>query len=117
MTAKEKAFLERGLREFSRSKSWPDRVARELASKIPAHKNIISTVLISPDRVFVFRLPSDITAASPRPVDVFARHGAFLGSIELPDEPLHISAGAMYFSRTDSDGNVYLERRSYSIRP
>jgi hypothetical protein len=114
----EKDFLERGLRDFVRSKSWPDRVARELAKKIPARKNIVSTVLISAARVFVFRFPPDIAAEAPRlPVDILTRAGVFLGTVELPEEPIFISAGAMYFSRTDTDGNVYLTKRTYSIRP
>ena len=36
ISAKERDFLERGLADFVKSKNWPDRVARELAKKIPA---------------------------------------------------------------------------------
>jgi hypothetical protein len=118
ISAREKDFLERGLQDFVKSKSWPGQVSRELAGKIPALKNIVSAVLISPTRVLVFRFPPDITAEPPRlPVDIFSREGAFLGTAELPEVPLFISGSAAYFSRADADGNVYLVRRSYSLRP
>ncbi|MCK7483566.1 MAG: hypothetical protein M0C28_45975 [Candidatus Moduliflexus flocculans] len=116
ISAKERDFLERGLADFVKSKNWPDRVARELAKKIPPVKAIVRAVLISPDRVFVFRF--DITAEPARfPVDVFTREGAYLGTAELLDVPLFISRGAMYFASEDADGNVYLVRQSYSLRP
>ena len=116
ISGKERDFLERGLADFVKSKSWPDRVARELGKKIPAFKNIVSAVRISPRNILVFRLPSDITVEPPRyPVDVFTREGAFLGAAELPEIPLFVSGSAMYFSRADADGNVYLVRRSYSF--
>ena len=112
----ERDFLERGLAEFVKSKSWPDRVARELGKKIPAFKNIVSAVRISPKNVLVFLVSSDIAVEPPRcPVDVFTREGAFLGAAELPEIPLFVSGGAMYFSRSDADGNVYLVRRPYSF--
>ena len=118
LSAKERDFLERGLRDFVKSKNWPDRVSRELGKKIPAFKNIISAVLISPTRVLIFRFPPDITAEPSRlPVDVFTRGGAFLGTAELPEVPLFISGSAMYFSRAAADGNVYLIKRSYSFPP
>lgn len=44
-----------------------------------------------------------------------AREGDFLGAAELPEIPLFVSGGAMYFSRSDADGNVYLVRRPYSF--
>ena len=116
ISAGERDFLERGLADFVKSKSWPDRVARELGKKIPAFKNIASAVRISPKNVFVFLLPSDIAVEPPRyPVDVFTREGAFLGTAELPEIPLFVSGSAMYFSRADADGNVYLVRRPYSF--
>jgi hypothetical protein len=113
--AKERDFLERGLADFVKSKNWPDRVARELAKKIPAVKAIVRAVLVSPGRIFVVRFPPDIAAAAALfPVDVFTREGAYLGTAELPEAPLFVSRGAMYFAREDADGNVYLVRRSYS---
>jgi hypothetical protein len=118
LSARERDFLGRGLADFVKSQNWPDRVARELAKKIPPVKAIVRAVHISPDRVFVFRFPPDITAEPARfPVDVFTREGAYLGTAELPDVPLFISRGAMYFAREDADGNVYLVRQSYSFRP
>jgi len=115
-SAKERDFLERGLADFVKSKNWPDRVARELAKKIPPVKAIVRAVRVSPDRVFVFRFASDITAEPARlPVDIFTREGAYLGTAELPEVPLFISGGAMYFTQDDADGNVYLVRRPYSF--
>jgi hypothetical protein len=118
ISAKERDFLERGLLDFVKAKSWPDRVARELAKKIPDRKNIVSAVLVSPTHVLVFRFPPDITVEPSRlPVDVFSREGVFLGTAELPEVPLFISGSAMYLSRADMDGNVYLVRQPYSLRP
>jgi hypothetical protein len=118
INARERDFLERGLADFVKSKNWPDRVARELAKKIPAAKAIVRAVLVSPTRIFVFRFPPDITAEPPLfPVDVFTREGAFLGTAELPEVPLCISRGAMYFGREDAEGNVYLARQGYSLKP
>jgi hypothetical protein len=118
LSARERDFLGRGLADFVKSKNWPDRVARELAKKIPAVKAIVRAVHVSPDRVFVFRFPPDITAEPARfPIDIFTRDGAYLGTAELPEVPLFISGGAMYFARDAADGNVYLVRRPYSFQP
>lgn len=117
INARERDFLERGLADFVKSKNWPARVARELARKIPPVKAIVRAVLVSPDRIFVFRFPSDITAEPARlPVDVFTREGAYLGTAELPEAPLFASGSAMYFCREDADGNVYLVRQTYSFQ-
>jgi hypothetical protein len=116
-SGKEKAYLKRGLQEFAKSRGWPDRVARELGKKIPPFKNLISAIRISPGNIFVFRFPPDITAEEPHmPVDIFTLQGEFLGAGELPEVPLFISGRAMYFSRAEVDGNVYLVRQAYSLR-
>jgi len=117
-SAKEKDYLERELREFAKSKGWPGRVARELGKKIPPFKNIVNAVRISPENVFVFRFPPDIAAENGLlPVDVFSRRGEYIGTGGLPEIPVFISAGATYFSRAELDGNVYLVRQSYSLKP
>ena len=117
MSARERDFFESGLAAFVGSKNWPERVARELAKKLPPVKTAVREVLISPDRVFVFRSPGDITTEPARfPVDLFTRDGAYRGTADLPEVPLHISKGAMYFAREDADGNVYLVRRPYAFR-
>ena len=117
-SAKEKDYLERELQEFAKSKGWPGRVARELGKKIPSFKNMVSSVRISPQNVFIFRFPQDITAENgPVPVDLFTPKGEFLGTAELPEAPLFISERAMYIPRADSDGNVYLIRQLYSLKP
>ena len=117
VAAREREFLEREFGDFVKSKNWPERVVRELRKKIPAFKSVLSAIRISPKNVFVFRVPPDITLDPPRyPVDVFTREGAFLGTGELSEAPLFVSEQAMYFSRTNSDGNVYLVRQSYSLK-
>lgn len=118
ISAKERDYLERGLRDFVKSKGWPDRVLRRLSEKIPSAKNSIRAVCISPDKILVLRIPPDLTVkGSPFPVDIFTLKGDLLGTAELPEVPLFISGSAMYFSRTDTDENVYLARQSYSFRP
>ncbi|HCS46764.1 MAG TPA: hypothetical protein DIW61_00315, partial [Candidatus Aminicenantes bacterium] len=88
-SAGEKGYLERELQEFAKSKGWPNRVARELGKKIPSLKNIINSVRISPENVFVFRFLPDITAKEAHlPVDIFTLKGEFLGTAELPEIPL-----------------------------
>lgn len=112
----EKKYLERELQEFAKAKGWPGRVARELGKKIPAFKNMLSSVRISPENIFIFRFPPDITAKNDLlPVDVFTQNGEFVGTAELPEVPLFISERAMYFSRAEMDGNVYLVRQLYSF--
>jgi hypothetical protein len=114
----EKKYLERELQEFAKSKGWPGRVARELGKKIPSSNNVIHAVRISPENVFVFRFPPDITTENGLfPVDVFTNKGEFLGTAELPEVPLFISESAIYFSRAEVDGNVYLVRQLYSLKP
>ena len=116
ISAGERDLLERELGDFVKSRNWPDRVGRELGKKIPALKNILSAVRVTPKNVLVFLFPPDITIEPARyPVDVFTREGAFLGTAELPEIPIFVSGSAMYFSRADADGNVYLVRRSYSF--
>ena len=112
----EKKYLERELQEFAKSKGWPGRVARELGKKIPAFKNMISSIRISPEKIFVFRFSPDIMSQNGLlPVDVFTQKGEFVGTVELPEVPLFISERAMYFSRAEVDGNVYLVRQLYSF--
>ena len=116
INARERRFLIGGLLDFAKSKNWPDAVARELSKKIPTYKNTISAVCVSPKAILVFRLPQDISVQPPHfPVDVFTRNGDFMGTAELPEVPLYISKSAMYFSRADPDGNVYLARQPYSF--
>ena len=116
LTGRERAYLEQGVLEFVKAKGWPPRVGRELGKKVPESKNAVRAVRISPNRVFVFRFPPDITRRdAPVPVDAFTRRGELLGEAELPEVPLHVSDKAMYFVRTDADGNVYLVRTEYAM--
>lgn len=113
---REKEHLEQELREFAKSKGWPDRVSRELVKKIPPFKNQITAIRISPDYVFVFRFAPDITDKnSLSSVDVFSRKGEFLGAAQLKEVPIFISKRAMYFARADESGNVFLVRTEYSL--
>jgi hypothetical protein len=115
-SGKEKEHLKQELREFAKSKGWPERVSRELIKKIPAFKNQVSAVRISPDFVFVFRFAPDITDKnSLSAVDVFTRKAKFLGTAQLKEVPLFISKRAMYFARADESGNVFLVRTEYSL--
>jgi 6-bladed beta-propeller len=117
-SAREKDYLERELQEFAKSKGWPGRVARELGKKIPSFKNIIQAVRISPENVFVFRIPPDITAENSFvPADIYSRRGEYIGTGELPNLPVFISGGAIYFSPAEADGNVYLVRQPYLLKP
>jgi hypothetical protein len=117
-SSKEKDYLERELREFAKSKGWPGRVARELGKKIPPFKNIVQAVRVSPENIFVFRIPPDITAENGLlPVDIFSRKGGYIGISGLPEIPVFISGGTIYFSRAEVDGNVYLVRQPYSLKP
>jgi hypothetical protein len=117
-SGEEKAYLERELQEFVKSKGWPGRVARELGKKIPSSKNMVNAVRISPDNIFVFPFPSDITAENGLlSVDIFTQKGEFIGTGGLPEVPIFISERAMYFSRAEVDGNVYLVRQLYSLKP
>lgn len=115
-SSRERSYLERVLREFAESKNWPDRVARDLRKKIPAAKNVVEAVRISPRHVFVVRFPADISAEKAFfPVDIFTPTGGFLGTAEFPDIPLFISDKSAYFVNTDESGNVYLLKSRYSL--
>jgi hypothetical protein len=117
-SSKEKGYLERELQEFANSKGWPGRVARELGKKIPVHKNMVNAVRISPENIFVFPVPMDITdEKAHHPVDIFTLKGEFLGSGDLPEVPLLITGKAMYFVKSDEAGNIYLLRAGYSLAP
>jgi hypothetical protein len=113
---KEKALFEREIREIAKTRGWPERPVRELLRKVPASKNPVCDVRISPEYVFVFRFPPDITQNdAPLPVDIFTTRGRFLGTAELPDIPIFISERAMYFARSDVGGNIYLVKTDYSL--
>jgi len=118
ISGRERAFLEQEIGAFIESKRWPERVGRELAKKIPATKNAVRAVRISPAHVFVFRFAADVTRRdAPCPVDVFTRRGELLGTAELPEVPLFLSDKALYFARTDEAGNVFLAKAEYAISP
>jgi hypothetical protein len=113
---KEKAYLEREIREFAKARGWPDRVSRELVKKIPEVKNIIRAVRISPQHILIFRFRSDLTQEdAPIPVDIFTTAGHFLGTAEIRAIPLFISENSMYFSKSDDTGNVFLIKADYSL--
>jgi hypothetical protein len=115
-SGREKDRLDREVREFAKSKGWPERVARELGKKIPSYKNMIQAVRISPRYVFIFRFPPDISAEeAPFPVDIFTHKSEFLGTAEFPDIPLFISDKTAYFVKTDEGDNVYLLRMGCSL--
>jgi len=115
-SGREKEYLEQEIREFTKSKGWPERVSRELIKKIPPIKNQIAAVRISPDYVFVFGFAPNITDKnSLSSVDVFTRKGEFLGTAQLKEVPIFISKRAMYFARADESGNVFLVRTEYSM--
>ena len=116
ISGKEKAVLEENIREFAKARNWPARAVRDLANKIPDFKAIIRAVRISPRRVYVFRVPEDVTREdSAMPVDVFSLRGEFLGSTAMKQIPLFISGTAMYFVESDDSGNEYLRRTEYSF--
>ena len=116
ISAKEQGFLERGLQDFAKSKGWPDRVARELGKKIPPRKNMIQALRISPQHIFVFRYPLDISEENvPFPVDIFTQSGEFMGTAEFLEVPLFISSRTLYFVKIDENDNVYLLRTGYSL--
>lgn len=116
-SSSEKEHLEQELREFTKSKGWPDRVSRELIKKIPPFKNQISAIRISGNYVFVFMFATDITDNNSLSfVDVFTRKGEFLGAAQLKEVPIFISVNSMYFSRADKKGNVFLVRTQYSLQ-
>jgi hypothetical protein len=116
MSSGERAFLEGEIRDFAKARNWPGRAVQNLVNKIPNFKAIIRAVRISPQHVFVFRVPQDITSEdSAVPVDVFSPRGEFLGSTTLTQIPVFISATAMYFVETDDSGNEYLQRTEYSF--
>jgi hypothetical protein len=116
ISRKERAYLERQIREFARARGWPDRVGRDLAKRIPKVKNPTRAVRVSPQYIFVFRLAPDITRPGEAlPVDIFTLSGDFLGTATLPEIPVAISKQAMYFIETDDAGNEYLVRTDYSI--
>jgi hypothetical protein len=114
INGRERAYLEREIREFAKTRNWPGAAVRELVKKIPAFKAMIRAVRISPRYVFVFRVGKDIAREGGAvPVDVFSRGGDFLGSVTLNQVPLFISDKAMYFAETDDSGNEYLRRSEY----
>lgn len=115
-SGKERDFLESELRAFTRSKGWPGQVARELAKKIPAHKNMIKDIRVSPRNILVFHFPRDISAkATMFPVDVYAPGGEFLGTGELADIPILASEKTLYFVKADEAGNMFLVRTEYRM--
>jgi len=112
----ERSYLEREIREFAKSRNWPERAVRELSNKIPDLKTIIKAVRLSPRYIFVFLVPQDIVKENAAyPVDVFSHRGEYLGSTTLKQIPLFISEGAMYFVETDDSGIDYLRRTDYSL--
>jgi hypothetical protein len=115
-SSREKAHLKRELLEFTESKGWPARVARELGKKIPSAKNIIRAVRISPEYVFIFRFPEDITEGNGLlPVDVFTAKGVFTGTANLAEIPLLVTDKTMYLVKTDELNNIYLVRMKYAL--
>lgn len=116
LSGKERRFFERDIQETAKSRGWPNRVSREMIKKMPGDKNPIRDVRLSPEYVFVFRFGPDMTASnSPVPIDVFTLRGEFLGSVQLPDVPLHIGRKSMYFARSEESGLTFLEKVEYRL--
>ncbi len=113
---KEKEFFEKDIEEYAKERGWPRSVFRNLVKKIPDKKIFFDKILLTGKHVFVFRIKKDITEEdSPVPVDVFSIKGEFLGVVEMPDKPLHISENYFYFVRSDKDDNLFLEKAAYRL--
>jgi hypothetical protein len=113
---KEKIFFEEDIGAQGKERGWPGSIVRSLVKKIPEKKIFFDHVLMTDELVFVFRIRSDITEErGPIPVDVFSINGKFLGDAYLPQRPLHISRGHMYFVRSDEQGNLLLEKTAYKV--
>jgi len=112
----EKKYFEKDIREFSKDRGWPGSVVRDLIKKIPDKKIYFDKILLNAKFVFVFRIKEDISEEnSPVPVDIFSVEGKFLGSVEMPGKPLHISEKHLYFVRSDEQDNLFLEKTTYRL--
>lgn len=113
---KEKEHFKNEIKDLSLRSGWPLKVTHDLFDLIPRNKAFFNHICLSNQYVFVFRIPEDITKESaPLPVDVFSLKGKFLGTAELPSNAVHISKNYMYFIKTNTQGNVFLSRKSYKI--
>jgi hypothetical protein len=113
---KEKAYFKKDIEEFAKERGWPRSVVRNLLKKIPDKKIFFDQVLLTEKYVFVFRIKKDITDEDgPVSVDIFSIIGEFIGTVQMPRKPLHISEKHMYFVRSDEYDNLFLERASYKI--
>lgn len=116
MSSRERAYLEQKIRALAKERNWPSRAASGLIDKVPDHKSIIRAVRISPEAIFVFRVPEDISREnSPMPVDVFSLRGDLRGTTTLNEIPVFVSSARMYFVETDKEGNEFLKLQGYSI--
>ena len=110
-------YFKQDIRKLAQRRGWPDGVVKDLQKLIPKHKMYFNRILLSGKHAFVFRIPDDITRPNtPVTADIFKTDGEFLGSTQLPETPIHISADYMYFVRTSPDDNVYLVRRPYVLK-
>jgi hypothetical protein len=116
LSRSERRFFEAEFTEFGKMRGWPEGVVRDIIKKLPPTKVYFDRILLSPNRVFVCRIPADITEeGSDIPVDLFNTEGKYLGTGTLPEKPLFVSRARMYFERSDADGNVWLAVRDYSL--
>jgi hypothetical protein len=110
-------YFKQDIRKRAQRRGWPDGVVKDLQKLIPKHKMFFNRILLSGKHLFVFRIPDDITRPNtPVTADIFKTDGEFLGSSQLPETPIHISADYMYFVRTSPDDNVYFVQRSYVLK-
>jgi hypothetical protein len=116
LSRREREHFMSEFREFGKMRGWPEGVVRDIIKQLPRTKVFFDHILLSPTHVFVFRIPADITAeGSAMAVDVFSTAGPYMGTVSLPERPLHVSATRMYFERSDADGHVWLAVRGYSL--
>jgi hypothetical protein len=116
LSRRERRHFENEFQELGKMRGWPESVVRDIIKKLPRTKVFFDRILLSPTHMFVFRIPADITVEGTAFfADVFSTAGKYLGTVSLPERPLHVSKTRMYFERSDADGNVWLAARDYFL--
>lgn len=110
ITAEEKSWLKKQM-----EKKAPPAALKGLLDLLPASKNFISGLRLSPTQLWVRRLAGNVWDEDiPEMIDVLTLDGQFLTTVEMKNWPLLITADTLFCVEEDEEEDPRVVEYSYS---
>lgn len=112
ISAEEKLWLKKQM-----EKKAPPSALKGLLDLLPANKNFISGLRLSPTQLWVRRLAGNVWDEDiPETIDVLTLDGRFVAMVAIKNWPLLITADTLFCVEDDEEGDPHLVEYSYSLK-